>query len=87
MILAAHIIIALSSIVFSLVTAFSPSSIKLKFSYTLAGGTLGTGILLVVVEPKTMVQACISGLIYFSVVSFIIAMAQRKLSGHKISID
>lgn len=87
MILALHITIALLSILFTSITAFKPSKYRLNISYILAGGTLGSGVLLVVVEPKTMVQACISGLVYFAIVSFIIALTQKKLASQKVSIE
>lgn len=80
MILLLHILVAFISVGFTAFAAAVPSLAKLRVAYVLAGTTLGTGVLLVVVEPKTMVQACISGMTYFVVISVIIALTRRQLA-------
>ena len=80
MILLIHIAVALASIAYTAAATFQPTKPKLNVSYALVASTLGTGVLLVLAEPKTMVQACISGLVYFSIITFIIALVQKKLA-------
>lgn len=80
MILVLHIIVALSSIIFTGVAAWRPSYGKLHVAYGLAGATLATGSYLVVTTPSHLVQACISGLIYFAIVGSVIAVTRTKLT-------
>ena len=84
MILVLHIVVALLSVGFSAYAAVNPNSVKLKTAYALAGGTLGSGVLLVFLEPQTLTQACVSGLVYFAIVSVILAYAQKKFASLNI---
>jgi hypothetical protein len=80
MILIAHIIIALASIAFTTYLWISPSHAKFKTSYMLVGLTILSGILLVVMSPATMLQACTSGLMYTALVTVGMASARGKLA-------
>lgn len=75
-----HIAIALLSVIYTAYVYFSPTKAKLRGSYALAGLTLATGTWLVVSNPAHLVQACISGLVFLSVIFFGIALAQNKLA-------
>lgn len=79
MILMLHIAIAISSVIFALYTLASPSSQKMKASFALVGVTIATGTYMVWIEPAHMMQACVSGLTYITVVLVALAASQRKL--------
>lgn len=80
MLLLTHITIALASLLYTTYVYFSPSQTKLYVSYGLAGATLASGTYLVIENSAHLVSACISGIIYLSIVSFGIALARKKLA-------
>jgi hypothetical protein len=80
MILPLHILIALASVVFTSYVFFVPSKLKLQISYALVGLTLASGTVLVVTSPAHMLQACVSGIVYVSVVSVAILAVRQKLA-------
>lgn len=80
MILIAHIIIALASVLYTGLMYFSPTRNKLRVSYALVGLTVASGTWLIVANPAHMVQSCMSGLAYLCVVFFGIALARHKLA-------
>jgi hypothetical protein len=80
MILLAHIAIGLASLIFTTYVWLSPSRPKLTAAYALVGATLGSGTLLVVVNPAHLTQACTSGLVYLGLAACGIIAARHKLS-------
>lgn len=87
MILASHIIIALSSVIYSTVLLISPSKTKLHITYALTALTIASGTLLVITMPSHMVSACESGLAYISIVLVAIVSAQRRMAKEKVRIS
>jgi hypothetical protein len=83
MLLVTHIIIALSSIVFSSALFIAPSRKKLYTSYGLVGLTIATGTDLVITTHARLVPSCITGLIYLGIVSIGIVAAHFKLATAK----
>lgn len=81
-----HVVIAISSILYTGYVYLSPSRAKLRISYFLVALTLATGTYLVYVTQSPILQACISGLVYLGIEFFGIAMAQRKLSAKPVTI-
>lgn len=79
MALVLHILIALGSIGFTTYVFFAPTTTKLQVSYALVAFTLLSGTYLAVSNPTHILQTCVSGLIYTSVVSVGIAFARKKL--------
>lgn len=79
MILILHIIIALSSVACTTILLISPSKNKLIISYLLVGATLASGIYLTVLNPAQMLRTCMAGLVYASLVTTGIMIAQSKL--------
>ncbi len=79
MILAAHIVIAIASLILALYTLFAPTHSKLTVSYALIVLTVISGFYMMAITPSHMMQACVSGLVYLSVVFVLIASARRKL--------
>lgn len=79
MLLLAHIIIALSSLIFTGFVFIRPSQKRLYFAYALVALTLITGTYLVVLMPAHLAKSCVSGLIYLAFVSAGIVAARHKL--------
>lgn len=74
-----HILIALASIIFTSYVYFSPSKTKLYIAYSLVGLTIASGGYLIFSKPTHMLQACLEGLVYLTLVSVGIALANKKL--------
>lgn len=73
-----HIIIALSSIAFTTLLFAAPSNVKFRLNYLLIGLTLTTGTYLVVSSNTAMLKACMSGLLYVSLVTLGTIAARYK---------
>jgi hypothetical protein len=86
MVLISHILIALLSVITSSLTWLVPSVFKLRLSQTLIALTLVSGTYLVVSTHSNMVSACMSGLMYLSLVSVLLLFANHKLSSEKSDI-
>jgi hypothetical protein len=82
MIVLLHVLIALSSVVYTSHLFFRPTKRNFRVSYGLIGSTFATGIYLVWTTHSPLLQSCIAGLAYLAVVSFGIAVAQRKVAAH-----
>lgn len=80
-----HVVIALSSIIFTGFTYFIPSSNKLRLSYAFVVLTLASGVYLVVQTHAPLLSSCLTGLVYLGIVGFEIMAAQRKYA--RIHID
>jgi len=80
MIVFLHVLIALASIVAATAALIRPSTTKLRTSYVLVGLTLASGFYLVWSAPSHMLEACLSGVAYLSVVSLGLVLARHKLA-------
>jgi len=80
MLLIAHVIVALSSIVVTGLAYLRPSVAKLRSSYSLVGLTLASGTILVITTHSPLLSSCMTGLIYLAVVMFGIFATQRKMT-------
>lgn len=79
MILLTHILIAISSIIYTSLLLIQPSRTKLRTSYILIAATLASGTYLTVLNPVHMLQTCTTGLIYVVIVSAGIFIARQQL--------
>ena len=79
MLLLSHITIAILSLLFATRMAVRPSAKQVKASYVLAGLTLGTGTVLILTTGSALLQACASGIVYFSAMLVLIHIARTKL--------
>lgn len=79
MVLALHVLIAITSLVYTTYLFVVPSSHKLKISYSLIALTVLSGVVLVWQQPVHALQACTTGLIYLAVMSFGVVAARKKL--------
>ena len=82
-ILSIHILIALSSVFYTIYAFFNPSQNKLKLTYFLIGLTLATGTYLVFLKPAHLSQTCQTGLVYIAVMLIGIFATHKKLTAAK----
>ncbi len=88
MLLLAHIIIALTSVVVSTYTVFRPALKSLRVSSALVGATLASGTYLVISTHAPMLSSCVTGLVYTGLVLSLILSANFRLDKIRIrSID
>jgi hypothetical protein len=79
-----HILVALSSLVYTGYVFFVPSKSKIHVACTLVALTIISGSYLAVVQPAHMTQTCAEGLVYLAVVACGIIAARNKLAAQKI---
>jgi hypothetical protein len=80
MILLTHILIAISSVIYTTALLLRPTQTKLQTSYALVTATLASGIYLTAVHPASMLRTCTTGLVYVVIVTAGIALARKKLA-------
>jgi hypothetical protein len=80
MILVTHIIIALTSIVFTFYTVCVPNSDKLRTSGILTALTIASGTVLVVSTSSPLLQSCMTGLAYLAVMFAAMALSYYRLA-------
>lgn len=79
MLILVHVVLALSALVLSAAANFMPSSRKLRASYGLAAGTLTSGLLLIVINHASVLRTCLTGIVFFGIVSILNETARQKL--------
>ena len=87
MLLITHILIAVSSIIYTAITFFAPSHVKIRISSWLVGATLATGTVLVISTKSALMQACMTGLVYLGFNLAGIIAANRKLAYEQAQRD
>jgi hypothetical protein len=80
MILGLHIVLALASLAFATFTFFRPSETKLTVSYLSALGTLASGALLIIINNASILRTCLTGILFFAVVSVLNELARKRLA-------
>jgi len=80
MILILHIIIALTSCIYTIFLAFFPTKIKLNISYGLLALTVGSGTYLILTKPVHILTTCIEGLAFIGFVVSGIVIARKRLT-------
>lgn len=71
MVLLLHILIAISSIGVATFTYFKPSMGRIATSYGFIVATVASGTVLLVITPASLLHACISGVLYVTIVSLV----------------
>lgn len=79
MIILIHVIIALTSIVIASFSFFQPTIKRLIVSYGSILGTIGTGSYLLLAYPSHILQSCLIGLAYLTIVSIATITAHVRL--------
>jgi len=77
--LLSHIVIALSSVILASVAAISPNRTLLRTNFVLATLTLASGTYLVLTGAPVL-QSCLSGVAYLSLVYVLLAIARTRLA-------
>ena len=80
MLMVIHIVLALSALAVSTAANFSPSNDKLRTSYGLAVGTLASGVSLIFVNHANVLRTCLTGIVFFGVVSILNELARKHLA-------
>jgi len=80
MIILLHILIAISSLVFTTYTFFNPSKSKLQVGSLLVTLTLASGTYLVINSGAALIQACTTGLVYLAIVTAGLFASRHKLA-------
>jgi hypothetical protein len=75
-----HVVFAISALAMSLINNYRPSAVKLKASYSLAVGTLSSGVLLIIVNNASVLRTCLTGIVFFGVVSILNETARHRLA-------
>jgi hypothetical protein len=86
MIVLIHVLIAISSLVYTTYAFLSPSEAKLKISYGFVGATIGSGTLLVVSMPGHLLSACVTGLTYLGIMLAGIVGVHHRLSAERVRV-
>jgi len=81
-----HIVIALSSLVYTTYLFVRPSKRKFYVNYGLIALTLVSGTYLVVSTHAQMLQACTTGVIYIGAVTLGMIAARHRLAAASIRI-
>jgi len=85
MIILIHVIIAISSIVIASFTFFNPTLKRLIVSYGFILGTVATGTYLLVSYPSHILQSCLSGLTYLTVITIATIAAHVRLHQRQLA--
>lgn len=75
-----HVFLAVASLVLSTINFVSPGAKKSVVSYGLATGTLASGVVLIVVNNASVLRTCLTGIVFFGIVSIMNQAASRKLT-------
>lgn len=82
MLILIHVVIALSSLIYTGYLYFRPSKAGLSVSYSLIGATLTSGTYLIVSTHANLTSTCITGIIYLSIALVALLLARRKLQSY-----
>lgn len=74
-----HIILAVVSLVLASYNLTQPDKTRLKASYIAATGTLTSGALLIFINNASVLRTCLSGMVFFAVVSILNEVSRHKL--------
>lgn len=87
MIILIHVIIALTSIVIASFTFFNPTLKKLIVSYGFILGTVASGTYLLITVPSHILQSCLTGLTYLTIVSVATVAAHVRLHQRQLALQ
>ena len=78
-----HVLVALSSIVYTTFVFVRPSPSRLKLSYGLIAGTFKTGTYLVMSKQAHLLQTCVTGLAYLGAMTLAVFAVHYRLAAQK----
>ncbi len=79
LILIAHIVLALSSLLLATIALFKGTTILMKLNLVLITSVVISGVGLVVIKGAPILHTCLSGVVYLFVVLGLLALANKKL--------
>lgn len=80
MIILLHVILAVASLGISSANLVKPSKNLQNVSYGLAGGTLASGVALILINNASVLRTCVTGLVFFAIVTAMNELARKKLT-------
>jgi hypothetical protein len=80
MLVATHVLIAVSSLIYTGYVFLSPSKSKIYGAYAFIAATLVSGTILTIATHAPLLSACLTGLFYLGVVSTGIIASHKKLA-------
>ncbi len=84
MITVLHVILAVISLAVATYNLYRPASSRLKLSYVLAAATLSSGVMLIFINNASVLRTCITGLLFFALITAMNTVSSRKLASVKI---
>lgn len=87
MIILIHVIIALTSIIIASFAFFQPTLKKLIVSYGFILGTVASGTYLLISAPSHILQSCLTGLAYLTIISFATIAAHVRLHKRQLAFQ
>lgn len=87
MVLMFHILTAFGSIIVAGAAYFGPTHARLRTAYALTITMLLSGTYLVLHNRAHLLQGCVMGLIFLSIVSVELVAARRKLARETVSVQ
>lgn len=85
MFLAIHVVLAVASVVLSVMGLVSTSKFKLQATGILTVSTLVSGLILTATSSVNLKQACISGMLYLGFITTSAVLSGKKLATAKVS--
>lgn len=76
--LVAHVLTALGSLLAGSLTYFEPTRGKFHATYVLTGAMVGTGTILTIQNPGHLLESCVMGLSLLGVIFCQLALAKKK---------
>lgn len=87
MVILIHIIIALTSVIVASFVFFNPSMRKLITSYGLILGTIASGTYLLVTSPSHILQSCVTGLAYVTIVTVVTIATHVRIHARQLALQ
>ena len=87
MIILIHVSIALMSIALASFTFFRPTMRRLIVSYGFILGTIATGSYLLIAFPSHILQSCVMGLAYLTIVTMATIFAHVRLHNRQLALE
>lgn len=75
-----HVLLAIASLGLATFNLFAPAQRRLTGAYVLAGSTLASGVLLIIVNHANVVRTCMTGIFFFATVTLLNEVARRRLA-------
>ncbi|MBW3569161.1 hypothetical protein KY385_03480 [Candidatus Parcubacteria bacterium] len=82
-----HVLIAISTLVYTSYLYFYPAPNKFTPAYWMLGFTIASGTLLIFTTGANILKTCLIGLAYIGAVCAVIILAKHKLASQQCRLD